>query len=296
MIQRFIPFIIAAVLLIVYSSTYIVDQREKALLFRLGEIIKEDIPPGLHFKFPIVNNVRFFDARILTLDAQPESFLTVEKKNVTVDFFVKWRIRDVGQYYRATRGDERNALSRLSQIMKDQLRNEFGKRTIQEAVSGERREIMNILQVRSNETAQELGVEIVDVRISRIDLPDDVSDAVYARMRAERQRVARDFRARGLEQAERIRADADRRRVEIIAEAYRQSEQIRGEGDAQATKIYADAYNQDPEFYSFTRSINAYEQSFSGADTLILEPESDFFRYFNSKRSDDRYNEQNEDE
>lgn len=283
MIQRFLPFILIVVLAIGYTATYVVDQRERALLFRLGEIIKEDIPPGLHFKYPLINNARFFDARILTLDAQPESFLTVEKKNVTVDFFVKWRIQEVGQYYRATRGDERNALSRLSQIMKDQLRNEFGKRTIQEAVSGERSEIMNILRIQSNETAKELGIEIVDVRISRIDLPDDVSDAVYARMRAERNRVARDFRARGMEQAERIRADSDRERITILAEAYREAEKTRGEGDAEAAKIYADAYNRDPEFYSFTRSIRAYEDAFGESDTLILEPDSDFFNYFDRK-------------
>ncbi|MBC6413708.1 MAG: protease modulator HflC [Chromatiales bacterium] len=290
MIRKFLPVIVVILLALIYTSTYIVDQREKALLFRLGEIIKEDIPPGLHFKFPLVNNARFFDARILTLDAQPESFLTVEKKNVTVDFFVKWRIMEVGQYYRSTRGDERNALSRLSQIMKDQLRNEFGKRTIQEAVSGERREIMDVLRVKSNETARELGIEIVDVRISRIDLPDDVSDSVYARMRAERERVARDFRARGMEQAERIRADADRQRITILAEAYRESEKIRGEGDAESTKIYADAYSRDPEFYSFTRSIQAYRNAFGGADTLILEPESDFFRYFDTKDNFDTNN------
>ena len=283
MIRKLLPFIIVAIAIITYTSTYIVDQREKALLFRLGEIIKEDIPPGLHFKYPLINNARFFDARILTLDAQPESFLTVEKKNVTVDFFVKWRILAVGQYYRSTRGDERNALSRLSQIMKDQLRNEFGKRTIKEAVSGERNEIMNVLKVKSNETAKDLGIEIVDVRISRIDLPDDVSSSVYARMRAERERVARDFRARGMEEAERIRADADRERIAIIAQAYRESEKTRGEGDAESTKIYADAYNKDHEFYSFTRSIKAYEDAFSGTDTLILEPDSDFFRYFDKK-------------
>ena len=283
MIRRLLPLILVVLVAIVYTSTYIVDQRERALLFRLGEIIKEDISPGLHFKYPLINNARFFDARILTLDAQPESFLTVEKKNVTVDFFVKWRILEVGQYYRATRGDERNALSRLSQIMKDQLRNEFGKRTIREAVSGERSEIMNVLKVKSNQTAKELGIQIVDVRISRIDLPDDVSGAVYARMRAERERVARDFRARGMEQAERIRADADRERISILAQAYRESEKIRGEGDAESTKIYADAYNRDTEFYSFTRSIQAYKNAFGGADTLILEPESDFFRYFDKK-------------
>lgn len=288
--QKIVSIVAIVLLVVLYFSTYIVDQREKALLFRLGEIIKEDVAPGLHFKYPLINNAKFFDARILTLDAQPESFLTVEKKNVTVDFFVKWRIKNVGQYYRATRGDERNALSRLSQIMKDRLRNEFGKRTIQEAVSGERSQIMDILRVKSNETAKELGIEVIDVRISRIDLPDDVSGAVYARMRAERNRVARDFRARGEEQAERIRAEADRKRVEIIAEAYRKAEQIRGEGDAEATKIYADAYTQDEEFYSFTRSIEAYKNAFGGADTIILQPDSEFFRYFNQKRSSQQNN------
>lgn len=273
------PIVAAAVVL--YMSLYYVDQRERAILFRLGEIVRSDIKPGLHFKYPIVNNVRTFDTRILTLNAQPESFLTVEKKNVTVDFFVKWRIRDVAQYYRATRGQERNALSRLSQIMKDGLRNEFGKRTIKQVVSGERREIMSILESKSNEQAGEFGIEVVDVRISRIDLPDDVSDSVYQRMRAERNRVAREFRARGQEQAERIRAGADRQRTEILADAYRQAEEIKGAGDASAAGIYADAYQRDEEFYSFVRSINAYQQVFSGqSDVLLLEPDSDFFRYF----------------
>ena len=268
-------------------SIYTVDQREKAILFRLGEIIKADMAPGLHFKIPVINNARTFDARILTLNARPESFLTVEKKNVTVDFFVKWRINDVSQYYRATRGEERNAQSRLSQIMKDGLRNEFGKRTIRQVVSGERSEIMDILQVKANNLARELGIEIVDVRVSRIDLPDDVSDSVYERMRAERNRVARDFRARGQEQAERLRAEADRKHTEITAEAYREAEKIRGEGDAQAAKTYAEAYEQDPEFYSFLRSINAYVNSFSGkSDMLLLEPDSKFFRYFSNPKGD----------
>ena len=266
---------------------YTVDQREKAILFRLGEIIRSDVKPGLHAKVPFINNVRTFDARILTLNAQPESFLTVEKKNVTVDFFVKWRIKNIAQYYRATLGEERRALSRLSQIMKDGLRNEFGKRTIQQVVSGERQEIMDILQVKSNKLASELGVEIVDVRVSRIDLPDDVSGSVYERMRAERNRVARDFRARGQEKAERIRAEADRKRIEIIAEAYREAERTRGDGDAKAAKIYAEAYNQDPEFYAFMRSINAYTKVFNdNTDVLILEPDSDFFRYLNNSTSD----------
>ena len=274
--------ILSAIAIVVISmSVYRVDQREKGILFRLGEIVKVDMGPGLHFKVPIVTNVQKFDARILTLNARPESFLTVEKKNVTVDFFVKWRILDVSQYYRATRGEERNAQSRLSQIMKDGLRNEFGKRTIRQLVSGDRNELMDNLQIKSNTTAKELGIEIVDIRVSRIDLPDDVSGSVYERMRAERNRVARDFRARGQEQAERLRAEADRKYTEITAEAYREAETIRGEGDAQAAKIYADAYESDPEFYSFLRSINAYVNSFSGKnDMLLLEPDSKFFRYF----------------
>lgn len=271
----------AAAAIVLYMSVQVVDEREKAILFRLGEIVRSDLGPGLHFKYPLINNVRTFDARILTLNAQPESFLTVEKKNVTVDFFVKWRIRDVAQYYRSTRGRERNALSRLSQIMKDGLRNEFGKRTIRQVVSGERREIMDILERKSNEQAEEFGIEIIDVRISRIDLPDDVSDSVYQRMRAERNRTAREFRARGQEEAERIRAGADRQRTEILADAYRQSEEIKGQGDATAAAIYANAYERDKEFYGFVRSINAYIEVFSGRDDiLVLEPDSDFFRYF----------------
>lgn len=270
-----------------FMSIYVVDQRQKAILFRLGEIVQADMTPGLHFKVPVINNVRKFDARILTLNARPESFLTVEKKNVTVDFFVKWRILDVSQYYRATRGEERNAQSRLSQIMKDGLRNEFGRRTIRQLVSGDRNEIMDGLQVKANMLAKELGIEIVDIRVSRIDLPDDVSGSVYERMRAERNRVARDFRARGQEQAERLRAEADRRHTEITADAYRQAEKIRGEGDAQAAKIYADAYESDPEFYSFLRSINAYVSSFSGkSDMLLLEPDSKFFRYFSDPQGE----------
>ena len=278
---KYLLAVVAALIVITSMSVYVIDQRERAILFRLGEIVQADMVPGFHFKYPFINNVKTFDARILTLNARPESFLTVEKKNVTVDFFAKWKIRDVSQYYRATRGEERNAQNRLSQIMKDSLRNEFGKRTIKQVVSGERSEIMDILQVKANNLARELGVQIVDVRISRIDLPDDVSDSVYQRMRAERQRVARDFRARGQSQAERLRAEADRKRTEIIAQAYREAEKIRGDGDAKSAKTYAEAYGKDPEFYAFLRSIRAYVQSFSEkSDILVLEPHSDFFRYF----------------
>jgi membrane protease subunit HflC len=232
---------------------------------------------------PFINNVLLFDARILTLDAQPESFLTSEKKNVTVDFFVKWRILDTAQYYRSTRGEERNAMARLAQIIKDRLRNEFGKRTIKQAVSGERGEIMEILQDSANTVAKDLGIAVVDVRISRIDLPDKVSASVYERMRSERERVAREFRARGMESSERIRATADRERTVILANAYRDAELIRGDGDAKSAEIYAKAYNANPEFYAFTRSLNAYTSTFNDrSDMLVLEPDSDFFRYFNS--------------
>jgi membrane protease subunit HflC len=277
---------VAVALFLLVTATYTVDEREKVILFRLGEIERVDVPPGLHFKVPFVNNVRKFEARILTLDAQPERFLTSEKKNVTVDFFVKWRIDDVGQYFRSTRGDERNAQIRLAQIMKDGLRNEFGKRTIQEAVSGERNEIMDVLRVKSAGLSKELGIDVVDVRISRIDLPDEVSGSVYDRMRAERQRVAADFRARGQEAAERIRATADREATVILANAYRDAERMRGEGDARATEIYANAYNQDPDFFAFYRSLNAYATTFSGNnDMLVLEPDSEFFKYFGQSGS-----------
>jgi membrane protease subunit HflC len=276
--------ILAVVLgIVLLLSIYTVDQREKGLLLRLGEIQNANIGPGLHFKMPFINNVLLFDARILTLDAQPESFLTSEKKNVTVDFFVKWRILDTAQYYRSTRGEERNAMARLAQIIKDRLRNEFGKRTIKQAVSGERGEIMEILQDSANTVAKDLGIAVVDVRISRIDLPDKVSASVYERMRSERERVAREFRARGMESSERIRATADRERTVILANAYRDAELIRGDGDAKSAEIYAKAYNANPEFYAFTRSLNAYTSTFNDrSDMLVLEPDSDFFRYFNS--------------
>lgn len=262
-------------------SAYTVDEREKVLLFSLGEIKQADLEPGLHFKVPIVNNVKKFDSRILTLDARPERFLTSEKKNVTVDFFVKWRIDDVSQYYRSTRGQERAAQSRLSQIIKDGLRNEFAKRTIQEAVSGERQEIMQAINESSNTLAAELGIDVVDVRISQIDLPDEVSDSVYQRMRAERARIAKELRAQGQEEAEKIRADADKQRAVILADAYKVAQQTRGEGDARAAEVSANAYEKNAEFYSFYRSMESYRKALSGGnDVMVLEPDSEFFRYF----------------
>jgi len=266
-------------------SVFTVDERERAIKFRLGEIVKTDFEPGLYFKFPLVNNVRKFDARIVTLDANPERYLTSEKKNVIVDSFVKWQIADVGAYYTAMGGDERNANLRLSQIIKDGLRGEFGKRTIQEVVSGERAEIMSILTTNAAEQAKEFGIDVVDVRIKRIDLSEDVSTSVFLRMEAERARVAKDLRSKGAEAAERIRADADRQRTIIIADAYRNAEQLRGEGDGEAAAIYAKAYTQDREFYSFYRSLNAYKDSFKDkGDIVVLEPDNDFFKYFKNSK------------
>jgi modulator of FtsH protease HflC len=217
----------------------------------------------------------------MTLDQPPERFLTSEKKNVIVNFYVKWRISDVAQYYRSTRGIETNAQSRLSQIIKDGLRNEFGERTIHEAVSTERNKITQVLLEKANQMTSELGIDVVDVRISQISLPEEVSDSVYDRMRAERDRVAKDFRARGKEAAERIRAEADRKRTVILAEAYRGAEQTRGEGDAASAEIYAKAYKRNPEFYAFYRSLEAYRKSFHNkSDVILLDTESDFFNYF----------------
>lgn len=266
-------------------SLFTVKEWERAILFRFGEIIRTDYEPGLHFKIPIVNNVRKFDGRIMTLDADPERYLTAEKKNVIVDAFIKWRIGDVKAYYTSMGGDTLRANNRLAQIIKDNLRAEFGKRTIQEVVSGERKEVMNILKTTADDLTDDFGINVIDVRIKRIDLPEDISTSVYSRMEAERERVAKELRSRGAEAAERIRADADRQRTVILAEAYRESEQLRGVGDASAADIYAKAFEKDPEFYSFYRSINAYRKSFSQkSDIMLLEPDTDFFKYFKDSK------------
>jgi len=266
-------------------SMFQVGQWEKALLFRLGEIVSTDLKPGLHFKMPFINNVRKYDGRILTLDVDPERFLTVEKKNVIVDSFVMWRIADVGRYYTAVLGDERHAGQRLEQIIKDGMRGQFSKRTINEVVSGVRDEIMVQLTTDANRQAKAIGIEIVDVRVKRVDLPAEVSNSVYRRMQAERARVAKEFRSQGAEAAEKIRADADRQLQVLIANAYRDAEQTRGQGDARAAEIYADAYSKDKEFYSFYRSLQAYKQSFQpGQDMMLLQPEGEFFEYFNGAK------------
>ncbi len=275
--------LIVALVFLGSMSLFVVDEREKAIMLRLGKIEKTDFDPGLHFKVPFINNVRKFDGRILTMDAEPETFLTAEKKNVVVDAFVKWQISDVAKYFTAMGGDENRANVRLSQIIKDGLKSEFAKRSIQDVVSGERAEIMEVLTITADKQMAEFGVDVVDVRIKRIDLKGEVSDAVYRRMEAERTRVAKDFRSKGAEAAERIRADADKQRTVLLAEAYREAELLRGEGDAKAAEIYADAYNKNKEFYAFYRSLAAYRQSFANKnDVMVIEPDADFFKYFGS--------------
>ena len=286
MISKIIITLTALTVVIFSLCAYTVNETERAILLKFGEIKRDDIQPGLHWKIPFINNVKFFDSRILTLDVQPDLFPTSEKKYVYVDFFVKWRIDNVRDYFVATNGIEDRANNRLSQITKDELRDEFASRTIKEAVSGERADIMTALVLKANAISKELGIEIVDLRVSRIDYTDDISDSVYDRMRAERDRVAKDFRARGQESAEKIRAAADRERQITLANAYKTSEQLRGEGDATAADIYAQAYGQDQEFYTLTKSLTAYKQTFTGKnDILVLEPDSQFFRYFNQSQS-----------
>ncbi|WAK03380.1 protease modulator HflC [Methylobacter sp. YRD-M1] len=275
---------IGALLLIGMMCVFTVNETEKAIKFRLGEIVKSDYEPGLHFKIPFINNVKKFDARIQTMDSKPERFLTAEKKNVIVDSFVKWRIGDVTTFYTVVGGDIDQANLRLDQIIKDAFRSEFSKRDIRQLVSTDRRAIREILIKNSMAIAANLGMEIVDVQVKRIDLPSEVSSSVYRRMEAERERVAREFRSQGSEAAERIRADADRQQVVTLANAYRDAEKLRGEGDAKSAEIYANAYGQDAEFFAFSRSLSAYKKSFSGSDIMVLEPDSDFFNYFKKQK------------
>ncbi|MEW8077272.1 MAG: protease modulator HflC [Candidatus Thiodiazotropha endolucinida] len=277
--------VVAIGVIVVYTSAFVVNQWEVALKLRLGEIVATDYKPGLHWLVPILNNVQTFDARIQTMDARPERFLTAEKKDVIVDYFAKWRIASVAQYYRSTGGSLDKTARLLQERINTSLRDEFGKRTVQEVISGERTEIMDKLTKDSDAKAAELGVEILDVRVKQIDLPPEVSESVYQRMRAERERVARDLRAKGAEAAEKIRANADRERVVIVADAYREAEKLRGEGDGKAAETYANAYKQDSEFYSFYRSLNAYKKSFQNrSDVMVLQPDSDFFRYLKNRQ------------
>jgi modulator of FtsH protease HflC len=276
------PVAVLAVLMVLWSSVFFVDERELAIKFQFGEIIESDYQPGVHWKMPLVQNVRKFDKRILTIDAEEESFFTGEKKDVVVDSYVKWRIKNVAEYYKATGGDEMRAGNLLYQTIRTGLKDEFGKRTIQEVVAGERSELMGITTEQAQKKAETLGIEVVDVRVKRIEYPPGVSKSVYDRMRTERERVARDFRSKGAEQAERIRADADRQSRVTLAEAYRDSEVVRGEGDAKSANIYSSAYGKNRDFYRFYRSMDAYKKTFSGKDDImLLQPDSEFFRYFN---------------
>jgi membrane protease subunit HflC len=276
----FIAIILFLVALVASGVLYTVDEREKALVFKFGEIIRADDQPGLHWKIPIINNVRYFDARVQTMDSDPETYLTVEKKGLVVDSFVKWRIIDPTQYFVSVGGLASNASQRLRQLVNDGLRTEFGKRTVTEVISGDRNDIMNIVQTATNQSAAQFGIEVIDVRLKRVDLVPEISQSVFDRMEAERGRVAKDLRARGAEAAERLRADADRESKVIIAEAEREAQIIRGLGDAEATRIYAEAFGKDPEFFSFYRSLAAYANTFRDNEAMmVIEPDSEFFRY-----------------
>jgi membrane protease subunit HflC len=276
--------VLIALVIIASLSLFVVDQRQNTIVFRLGEVVRVVTQPGLYAKIPLLDNTRFFDTRILTIDsAEPERFLTSEKKNVLVDLFVKWRITDVRSYYVSVGGDEARARTRLLQTINDSLRAEFGNRTVHEVVSGERDKIMELMRDRANEDASKIGVQVLDVRMKRVDLPQEVSESVYRRMEAERKRVANELRSTGSAESEKIRADADRQREVILAQAYRDAQRIKGEGDAKATAVHARAYEANPEFYAFYRSIDAYKQTFkSKNDVLVLEPSSDFFKYMRS--------------
>lgn len=285
--------VVAVVVLVVFglaNSLYIIDATQRGVLLRFGEVVTANIPVGLHAKLPFVHTVRKFDGRLITLDAPPERFLTIEKKPLDVDFYAKWRISDTSRFYTATSGDEARAQALLVQRVKTGLRNQFGERTVHEVVSGERESLMVDLTKSLNEIAQkEFGIEVVDVRVKRIDLPSQVSQSVFDRMKSEREREAREHRATGRELGEKIRAAADREKTILEATAYREAELVRGEGDAKASAIYAAAYKQDPEFYAFVRSLNAYRESFGKrSDLLVLDPKGDFFKYLNNQRGGGR--------
>ncbi len=275
------------VLVVLSGSMFTVDQRQNAMVFQLGEVVSVKTKPGLYFKLPLVQNVRYFDTRILTLDsADPERFITSEKKNVLVDSFIKWRVIDARQFYVSVGGDETRAQIRLNQTVNDGLRAEFGKRTINEVVSGRREEIMSIIRAKADTDARKIGVQVVDVRIKRVDLPETVSENVYRRMEAERKQVANELRSTGAAEAEKIKADADKQKDVIVAEAYRDAQRVKGEGDAKASAIYAGAYGKNAEFYAFYRSMQAYRESFkSKSDVMVLDPSADFFKYMKNPRA-----------
>lgn len=278
---------LVVVLVVLSGSMYTVDQRQNAMVFQLGEVVSVKTKPGLYFKLPLVQNVRYFDTRILTLDsADPERFITSEKKNVLVDSFIKWRVIDAKQFYVSVGGDEMRAQIRLNQTVNDGLRAEFGKRTVNEVVSGRREEIMSIIRTKADADARKIGVQVVDVRIKRVDLPETVSENVYRRMEAERKQVANELRSTGAAEAEKIKADADKQKDVIVAQAYRDAQRVKGEGDAKAAAVYAAAYGKNAEFYAFYRSMQAYRESFkSKSDVMVLDPSADFFKYMKNPRA-----------
>lgn len=281
-------FVAILVFLILLSmATYTVDQREHGIVFRLGEIVAVKKDPGLYFKVPLVDNVRYFDNRILTYDSStPDRFITSEKKNVLVDSFIKWRIIDPAKYYVSVNGDERQAERRLIQTVNDGLRAEFGKRTIQEVVSGERSEIMDIIKERADRESNNIGIQILDVRLRRVDLPKEVSDSVYQRMEAERKSVANELRSEGFAESEKIKANAEKEKEIIITDAYREAQKLKGEGDAKAARIYSNVFNKNKEFYDFYRSIEAYRNSVNSKDDiLVLDPNTEFFKYLQPKKN-----------
>ena len=273
--------------IVLSNSVYVISETQRGVLLKFGEVVKSDLEPGLHFKTPFVNSVRKFDGRILTVDSTPERFFTQEQKQLIVDSYAKFRVVDTAKYYTATSGEEFRAATLLSQRINDDLRNQVAGRTVQEVVSGERDQLMEAVKARLNETVlAELGIEVIDVRVKKIDLPNEVSQSVYRRMNAEREKEARELRSEGKEIAEGMRAEADRKVTVIEAEAVRDAEIIRGDGDATATRIYADSFNRDPEFYAFTRSLNAYQQTFStGSDIMLLQPDSQFFQYLRDPKA-----------
>ncbi len=268
-------------LIVLSNSVFVISETQRGVLLKFGEVVDSDLKPGIDFKVPFVDSVRKFDGRILTVDSTPERFFTQEQKQLIVDSYAKFRVVDTAKYYTATSGEEFRAAALLSQRINDDLRNQVAGRSVQEVVSGERDQLMEAVKSRLNESVlTELGVEVIDVRVKKIDLPNEVSQSVYRRMNAEREKEARELRSEGKEIAEGMRAEADRKVTVIEAEAVRDAEIIRGDGDATATRIYADSFNRDPEFYAFTRSLNAYQQTFAnGSDIMLLQPDSQFFQY-----------------
>ncbi len=283
--QKVVLNVVSLFFILSYLSIFYVQETEKAIKFRLGEVTKADFIPGIHFKIPFINNVKKFDARILTLDSEPERFLTSEKKNVIVDSFIKWKIGDVSLFYTSVAGDASQANLLLDQVMKDAMRSEFSRRTINELVSQDRKDLRQLLMSKLSPIADEYGIDLIDIRVKRIDLPNEVSASVYSRMEAERSRVARELRSEGAEEAELISATADKETQIILADAVKESEMIKGRADAKSAQIYAASFSKNEKFYSFYRSLNAYQHAFEKTrDTMILEPNTDFFKYFSNEK------------